>query len=167
MNGFEMYGKALKVSRAKSHSDETVKRKATDMFDEHKRKRLMLKGMLPLPQPCKAHIDHVQISSAQKKTQKRKPTLQSPPRNLVQQRRELPLSQTNTCGQTRHSFSRTSLAMSTRTTSRRFSNASKASRKCALCRLGPWPLRNSKTNNLQSPQKRLRPTHRLARTASQ
>jgi U2 small nuclear ribonucleoprotein B'' len=45
MNGFEMYGKVMKVSRAKTHSDETVKRKAPDMFDEHKRKRLMLKGM--------------------------------------------------------------------------------------------------------------------------
>lgn len=44
MSGFELYGKALKVSRAKSHSDETVKRKAADMFEEHKRKRLMLKG---------------------------------------------------------------------------------------------------------------------------
>ena len=44
MNGFELYGKALKVSRAKTHSDETVKRKAADMFEEHKRKRLMLKG---------------------------------------------------------------------------------------------------------------------------
>ena len=46
MNGFEMYGKVLKVSKAKTHSDETVKRKAADMFDEHKRKRLMQKGML-------------------------------------------------------------------------------------------------------------------------
>jgi U2 small nuclear ribonucleoprotein B'' len=44
MSGFEMYGKAMNVSRAKSHSDETVKRKAADMFEEHKRKRLMLKG---------------------------------------------------------------------------------------------------------------------------
>jgi hypothetical protein len=44
MNGFELYGKAMKVSRAKTHSDETVKRKAADMFEEHKRKRLMLKG---------------------------------------------------------------------------------------------------------------------------
>lgn len=44
MNGFEMYGKAMRVSRAKTHSDETVKRKAPEIFDEHKRKRLMLKG---------------------------------------------------------------------------------------------------------------------------
>ena len=44
MNGFELYGKVLKVSRAKTHSDETVKRKAAEMFEEHKRKRLMLKG---------------------------------------------------------------------------------------------------------------------------
>lgn len=48
MNGFELYGKALKVSRAKTHSDETVKRKAADMFEEHKRKRLTLKGMFLL-----------------------------------------------------------------------------------------------------------------------
>ena len=46
MNGFEMYGKVMKVRKAKTHRDETVKRKAADMFDEHKRKRLMLKGML-------------------------------------------------------------------------------------------------------------------------
>lgn len=46
MSGFELYGKALKVSKAKTHSDETVKRKATDMFDEHKRKRLMQKGTI-------------------------------------------------------------------------------------------------------------------------
>jgi hypothetical protein len=46
MTGFELYGKALKVSKAKTHSDETVKRKAADMFDEHKRKRLMQKGTL-------------------------------------------------------------------------------------------------------------------------
>lgn len=45
MSGFELYGKIMKVSRAKTHSDETVKRKAPEMFDEHKRKRLMLKGM--------------------------------------------------------------------------------------------------------------------------
>jgi RNA recognition motif-containing protein len=51
MNGFELYGKAMKVSRAKTHSDETVKRKAADMFEEHKRKRLMLKGAFQL-QSC-------------------------------------------------------------------------------------------------------------------
>jgi U2 small nuclear ribonucleoprotein B'' len=49
MNGFELYGKVLKVNRAKTHSDETIKRKATDMFEEHKRKRLMQKGMLLPP----------------------------------------------------------------------------------------------------------------------
>lgn len=45
MNGFPMHGKPMKVVRAHTHSDETVKRKAPEMFDEHKRKRLMLKGM--------------------------------------------------------------------------------------------------------------------------
>jgi hypothetical protein len=49
MNGFEMYGKAMNVRKAKTHSDETVKRKATEMFEEHKRKRLMAKGMFPAP----------------------------------------------------------------------------------------------------------------------
>lgn len=49
MNGFELYGKPIKVSKAKTHSDETVKRKAADMFDEHKRKRLMQKGALKYP----------------------------------------------------------------------------------------------------------------------
>jgi hypothetical protein len=44
MNGFEMYGKVMKVHRAKTHSDETVKRKAGELFEDHKRKRLMLKG---------------------------------------------------------------------------------------------------------------------------
>ncbi|KAH8640018.1 hypothetical protein IG631_02959 [Alternaria alternata] len=44
MNGFEMYGKVMKVHRAKTHSDETVKRKAPELFDDHKRKRLTLKG---------------------------------------------------------------------------------------------------------------------------
>jgi U2 small nuclear ribonucleoprotein B'' len=47
MNGFEMYGKVMKVHRAKTHSDETVKRKAAEMWEDHKRKRLMLKGMQP------------------------------------------------------------------------------------------------------------------------
>jgi U2 small nuclear ribonucleoprotein B'' len=51
MNGFELYGKVLKVNKAKTHSDETVKRKAADMFDEHKRKRLMQKGMFSPPAP--------------------------------------------------------------------------------------------------------------------
>jgi U2 small nuclear ribonucleoprotein B'' len=46
MSGFELYGKAIKVARANTHSDETVKRKAADIFEEHKRKRLMLKGAL-------------------------------------------------------------------------------------------------------------------------
>lgn len=44
MNNFEMYGKQMKVAKARTHSDETVKRQAAGMFDEHKRKRLTLKG---------------------------------------------------------------------------------------------------------------------------
>lgn len=44
MNGFEMYGKPMKVELAKTHSDETVKRKATEeQFEQHKRERLTLK----------------------------------------------------------------------------------------------------------------------------
>jgi U2 small nuclear ribonucleoprotein B'' len=46
INGFTLFGKEMRVSMAKTHSDETVKRKAADMFDEHKRKRLMQKGKL-------------------------------------------------------------------------------------------------------------------------
>ena len=49
MNGFEMYGKVMKVHRAKTHSDETVKRKAPELFDDHKRKRLTLRGAHLLP----------------------------------------------------------------------------------------------------------------------
>lgn len=46
MTGFEMYGKQMKVAMAKSHSDETLKHKATqEQFDLHKRERLTLKGM--------------------------------------------------------------------------------------------------------------------------
>jgi RNA recognition motif-containing protein len=46
MSGFEMYGKPMRVSMAKTHSDETVKRKAPEeLFEEHKRARLTLKGM--------------------------------------------------------------------------------------------------------------------------
>ena len=46
MSGFELYGKQMKVSLAKTHSDETLKRKATEeQFEQHKRERLTLKGM--------------------------------------------------------------------------------------------------------------------------
>lgn len=45
MDGFTMFDKQIKVRRAKTHSDETVKRKAPELFEEHKRKRLMAKGM--------------------------------------------------------------------------------------------------------------------------
>ena len=45
MDGFELFGKFIRVARAKTHSDETIKRKAPDMFEEHKRKRLTQKGM--------------------------------------------------------------------------------------------------------------------------
>ncbi|KAI8942429.1 hypothetical protein NX059_000501 [Plenodomus lindquistii] len=54
MNGFQMYGKTMRVTRAKTHSDETVKRKAADMFDEHKRKRLMLKDFKRAEEDAKA-----------------------------------------------------------------------------------------------------------------
>ncbi|CAO2654824.1 Nn.00g115570.m01.CDS01 [Neocucurbitaria sp. VM-36] len=57
MNGFEMYGKVMKVSRAKTHSDETVKRKVADMFDEHKRKRLMLKDFKRAEEDAKAQAN--------------------------------------------------------------------------------------------------------------
>ncbi|KAF2645259.1 U2 small nuclear ribonucleoprotein B [Massarina eburnea CBS 473.64] len=57
MTGFEMYGKAMKVAVAKTHSDETVKAKATDMFDEHKRKRLMLKDFKRAEEDAKAQAN--------------------------------------------------------------------------------------------------------------
>ncbi|OAL04132.1 RNA-binding domain-containing protein [Phaeosphaeriaceae sp. SRC1lsM3a] len=59
MNGFELYGKALKVSKAKTHSDETVKRKAADMFEEHKRKRLTLKDFKRAEEDAKAQANPV------------------------------------------------------------------------------------------------------------
>ncbi|KAH7395101.1 U2 small nuclear ribonucleoprotein B [Phaeosphaeria sp. MPI-PUGE-AT-0046c] len=59
MNGFDLYGKALKVSRAKTHSDETVKRKAADMFEEHKRKRLTLKDFKRAEEDAKAQANPV------------------------------------------------------------------------------------------------------------
>ncbi|KAJ4331190.1 hypothetical protein N0V87_009367 [Didymella glomerata] len=54
MSGFELYGKPIKVARAKTHSDETVKRKAAEMFEEHKRKRLMLKDFKRAEEDAKA-----------------------------------------------------------------------------------------------------------------
>ncbi|KAF1956002.1 U2 small nuclear ribonucleo protein B [Byssothecium circinans] len=57
MSGFEMYGKAMKVAKAKSHSDETVKAKAADLFDEHKRKRLMLKDFKRAEEDAKAQAN--------------------------------------------------------------------------------------------------------------
>ncbi|KAL5118161.1 hypothetical protein ACEQ8H_003996 [Pleosporales sp. CAS-2024a] len=57
MSGFEMYGKAIKVAKAKTHSDETVKRKAADMFDEHKRKRLMQKDFKRAEEDAKAQAN--------------------------------------------------------------------------------------------------------------
>ncbi|KAH7116055.1 hypothetical protein B0J11DRAFT_510397 [Dendryphion nanum] len=43
MDGFEMYGKVMKVSMARTHSDATVQAKAEDMFEQHKRERLTAK----------------------------------------------------------------------------------------------------------------------------
>ncbi|KAH4701020.1 hypothetical protein HBH67_138180 [Parastagonospora nodorum] len=57
MSGFELYGKALKVSKAKTHSDETVKRKAAEMFEEHKRKRLMQKDFKRAEEDAKAQAN--------------------------------------------------------------------------------------------------------------
>ncbi|KZM19410.1 uncharacterized protein EKO05_0009044 [Ascochyta rabiei] len=54
MDGFELYGKVMRVSRARTHSDETVKRKAADMYEEHKRKRLMLKDFKRAEEDAKA-----------------------------------------------------------------------------------------------------------------
>ncbi|KAF2032726.1 RNA-binding domain-containing protein [Setomelanomma holmii] len=57
MNGFELYGKPIKVNKSKTHSDETVKRKAADLFDEHKRKRLMLKDFKRAEEDAKAQAN--------------------------------------------------------------------------------------------------------------
>ncbi|KAF2682130.1 hypothetical protein K458DRAFT_444259 [Lentithecium fluviatile CBS 122367] len=57
MDGFEMYGKAMRVSKSKTHSDETVKLKAPEMFDEHKRKRLMLKDFKRAEEDAKAQAN--------------------------------------------------------------------------------------------------------------
>ncbi|KAF2019948.1 U2 small nuclear ribonucleo protein B [Aaosphaeria arxii CBS 175.79] len=43
MTGFELYGKSMKVQMAKTHSDATIERKASDQLDQHKRERLTLK----------------------------------------------------------------------------------------------------------------------------
>ncbi|RYN43205.1 hypothetical protein AA0113_g10461 [Alternaria arborescens] len=59
MNGFEMYGKVMKVHRAKTHSDETVKRKAPELFDDHKRKRLTLKDFKRAEEDAKAQANPV------------------------------------------------------------------------------------------------------------
>lgn len=168
MSGFELYGKPIKVHRSKTHSDETVKRKAADMFDEHKRKRLMLKGTcLPCRMSLGAWSNHLQTSSEQKKTRRRKPTQPSPLRSLALPKPELLLSPTNTCGRTRHCSFRTSPATSTKTTSRPYSSASKASRRSAWFRSGLWPLPNLRTSSSRSQQKRRRRTHLLVRRASQ
>jgi U2 small nuclear ribonucleoprotein B'' len=65
MSGFELYGKPLKVNRAKTHSDETVKRKAADLFEEHKRKRLMQKGTKPLSQLLNAVLTSADFKRAE------------------------------------------------------------------------------------------------------
>lgn len=166
MNGFEMYGKVMRVHRAKTHSDETVKRKAPDMFEDHKRKRLTLKGTIrtfSIRQVFYAKL--LQILSVPKKTRKRKP-IPSPPRSLAPPKLELPPSPTNTCDPTRRSFCRTSPATSTRTTLRPYSSASRASRKCAWYQSGLLPLPSLKTSSLRLRQKRQRRIPRSALRAS-
>jgi len=44
MDGFTMYGKQIRVARARTHSDVTVEKKVPNVFPDHKRKRLMIKG---------------------------------------------------------------------------------------------------------------------------
>ncbi|OAL54378.1 hypothetical protein IQ07DRAFT_266827 [Pyrenochaeta sp. DS3sAY3a] len=57
MNGFTMFDKPIKVRRAKTHSDETVKRKAPELFEEHKRKRLMAKDFKRAEEEAKAQAN--------------------------------------------------------------------------------------------------------------
>lgn len=160
MNGFEMYGKSMKVARAKTHSDETVKRKAADMFEEHKRKRLMLKGMSTTECRC-TRADEDQTSSAQKKTQKRKPIPQHPRRNLALPKPVRPLYQTSTCDPTRRYSCRIFQEMWTRTISRRFSSASKDSRKCVWFRSDLWLSPSSRTSSLRLRPRKQRQIHQL------
>jgi RNA recognition motif-containing protein len=166
MNGFELYGKVLKVNRAKTHSDETVKRKAADMFDEHKRKRLMQKGMLLLPPPLGESADTLQTLSAQKRTPRRKPILPSLLRSLAPRRREPLLCPMNMCDRTRPSSCRTYPAMSTRTISQRYSSDSRVSRKSVWFRSGLWPLPSSRTNSLPLRPRRRQRIHRSVQKAS-
>lgn len=91
MNGFELFGKVMKVSRAKTHSDETIKRKAPEMFDEHKRKRLTQKGSYDLVPPfvcCAA--DMSQTSSVRRRMRRRRPTPRRPQRSHARTSQELP-----------------------------------------------------------------------------
>lgn len=169
MDGFELFGKPIKVALAKSHSDETVKRKAGDMFDEHKRKRLMLKGkVFTLTPHCRTQANiFAQISNAQKKMQRHKLTLQLPPKSLALPKLALPSSLMNTLGQTRLCSFRTFLAMSTKTTLQPYSSDSKASRKSAWYQSDLWPLLSSRTSNLRSQQRRQQQTPLSVQKASQ
>ncbi|KAF2273561.1 U2 small nuclear ribonucleoprotein B [Westerdykella ornata] len=68
MTGFEMYGKKMRVTLAKTHSDETVKRKATDMFEEHKRARLTMKERKLAEEASKAEARPVAAKAKPRKT---------------------------------------------------------------------------------------------------
>ncbi|KAF1966021.1 U2 small nuclear ribonucleo protein B [Bimuria novae-zelandiae CBS 107.79] len=57
MNGFEVFGKPMRVERARTPSDATVKRLAPEKFEEHKRKRLMLKERKQAEEDAKAQAN--------------------------------------------------------------------------------------------------------------
>ncbi|PVH96026.1 hypothetical protein DM02DRAFT_632333 [Periconia macrospinosa] len=57
MDEFPLHGKPMKVRLAKSHSDKTVQTKAADMFEEHKRKRLMIKDYKRAEEAAKANAN--------------------------------------------------------------------------------------------------------------
>ncbi|KAF2873402.1 U2 small nuclear ribonucleoprotein B [Massariosphaeria phaeospora] len=66
MHGFPLYGRPMGVRRAKTHSDATVMQKAPAIFDEHKRKRLMLKDRKRAEEDAKAQANPAEKPRAAK-----------------------------------------------------------------------------------------------------
>jgi RNA recognition motif-containing protein len=149
MTGFEMYGKVLKVAKARTHSDETVIRKAPAIFEEHKRKRLMLKGKyfdLRLTY-FRVLMCNLQTLSAPKRIPKPRPTQRQRQTSLAQSRLELLSFPTNTYDQTRHSSCRMCPRKWTRKLSRPSSSASKVSKKSAQFLSRLWLLQSLRTSS--------------------
>jgi RNA recognition motif-containing protein len=77
MDGFELYGKTMKVDMAKTHSDKTLQLKATeDQFEQHKRERLTAKGRLIIGNHVSLHtvkLTTTQSANSPKKQPANKP----------------------------------------------------------------------------------------------